>query len=102
MSTHHTLGPWGRNIKPASRYPVIFAGRNTHVAQVITKGLPESECEANADLIAAAPELLAALRRIASACLLPESNGVTLTPEAMLTAIGKVAQVAVNKADGAT
>lgn len=61
MSTPHTPGPWGRNIKPASRYPVVFAGRNTHVAMVITKRLTDEVVEANCDLIAAAPDLLAAL-----------------------------------------
>jgi hypothetical protein len=54
----HTPGPWGRNIAPAWKYPIIFAGRNTHVAKLITDELPESEQEANACLIAAAPDLL--------------------------------------------
>lgn len=54
----HTQGPWHRNIKPATRYPTIFAGRNTHVAHVTTSGIPEAEVEANCDLIASAPELL--------------------------------------------
>lgn len=64
MSTTHTPGPWDRNIRPASRYPIIFAGRNTHVAQVCTRGLSEAEQEANCNLIAAAPELLAALQAL--------------------------------------
>lgn len=63
----HTPGDWGRNIKPASKYPIIFAGRNTHVARVITDGLTEQEAEANADLIAAAPDLLDALKIAAMA-----------------------------------
>ena len=62
MNTKHTPGPWHRNIKPASHYPTIFAGRNTHVAVVQTRGLPEPEQEANTYLIAAAPDLLAALK----------------------------------------
>lgn len=57
----HTPGPWHRNIKPASHYPVVFAGRNTHVAMVVSNGLPEDEVEANIALVTAAPELLAAL-----------------------------------------
>jgi hypothetical protein len=57
----HTGQTWHRNIKPASKYPIIFADRNTHVAQAVTRGLSEAEIEANTDLIAAAPELLAAL-----------------------------------------
>jgi hypothetical protein len=62
MSATHTPGPWHRNIKPASRYPTVFAGRNTHVCVVTTRGLPDDEIEANIQLIAAAPDLLAALR----------------------------------------
>ena len=60
--TKHTEGPWSRNIPPATKYPTIFAGRNTHVARVVTRGLPPKEVEANCDLIAAAPDLLAALK----------------------------------------
>lgn len=60
--SNYTKGGWSRNIKPASKYPIIFAGRNTHIAQVITKGLPEEEAEANCNLLAAAPELLTALK----------------------------------------
>jgi hypothetical protein len=61
----HTGQTWHRNIKPASKYPIIFADRNTHVAQAVTRGLSEAEIEANTDLIAAAPELLAALESAA-------------------------------------
>lgn len=57
----HTQGPWSRNIKPATKYNVIFAGRNTHVAKLATD-LPEEEVEANCNLIAAAPELLDACK----------------------------------------
>jgi hypothetical protein len=60
----HTLGPWHRNIKPITRYPTIFAGRNTHLAKIIVEGIGLSEAEANADLIAAAPDLLEALQTI--------------------------------------
>lgn len=47
----HTATPWSRNISPASKYPVIFAGRNTHVAQVVTRGLSDEEIEGNCDFI---------------------------------------------------
>lgn len=60
-----TSGRLGRNIRPASKYPMIFAGRNTHVAKVIATGLSESEIEANCDLIVelhnAFPSIVAAL-----------------------------------------
>jgi hypothetical protein len=42
--------------------------------------------------------LLAALHRIAKECDLPDSNGVRLTPEAALTAIGRFARAAIVKA----
>jgi hypothetical protein len=66
----HTPGPWGRNIRPVSKYPIVYAGRNTHIARVITDGLEEAEAEANADLIAAAPDLLEALRGILNIALI--------------------------------
>ena len=63
MTTQHTPGPWHRNIKPVTRYPVVFAGRNTHVASVCSgAGMPPDEAEANCALIIAAPAMLEALR----------------------------------------
>ena len=69
-----TPGPWNRNIKPASRYPTVFAGRNTHVAMVVARGLPEEEIEANCNLIAAAPDLLAALEAVFSKPYIDEAT----------------------------
>ncbi len=67
MKTQNTPGPWSRNIKPASKYPTVFAGRNTHVAVACTRGLSEAEIEGNVSLIASAPKLLDALQRIYAA-----------------------------------
>ena len=58
----HTTGPWHRNIKPARKYATVF-GRNAAIAVVRSAGLTDAEVEANCDLIASAPELLAALAR---------------------------------------
>ena len=63
MEKSHTPGPWNRNIAPAKKYPVIFAGRNTHVARIIPTGR-DDEDEANANIIAAAPSMLAVLEAI--------------------------------------
>lgn len=60
----HTPGGWHRNIRPAKKYATIFAGRNTHVAVLCTTGLSDEEVEANADLISAAPELLAFVEHV--------------------------------------
>jgi hypothetical protein len=56
----HTPGPWHRNIKANGKYPVVFAGRNQHIAQAIQQK-DGNETEANIDLISSAPELLGAL-----------------------------------------
>lgn len=57
----YTPAPWGRNIAPAKKYNCIYAGRNTHVAYLATQGLEDEAVEANANLIAAAPDLYEAL-----------------------------------------
>ena len=61
----HTRGPWSRNIPPARKYAIVFAGRNAHIAQICSAGLEDSEIEANCDLIAAAPDMRDALARAA-------------------------------------
>jgi hypothetical protein len=46
-----SLLPWSRNIPPASKYPTIFSGTNTHVCQVVSRGLSEETVEDNCNLI---------------------------------------------------
>lgn len=55
-----TPGPWHRNIRAGGKYSTVFAGRNTHVAHVCQQPTGD-ETEANIDLVAAAPALLALL-----------------------------------------
>lgn len=62
MTAKHTSGPWHRNIRPATKYPVVWSGRNKHVLAVKTIGLTEEEIEANINLAVSAPDLLAALQ----------------------------------------
>lgn len=62
MTAKHTPGPWHRNIRPATKYPVVWSGRNKHVLAVKTIGLTEEEIEANINLAVSAPDLLAALQ----------------------------------------
>lgn len=59
--SQHTPGPWHRNIRANGKYPVVFAGRNQHVATTSQQTDP-AETEGNIDLIAAAPDLLNALQ----------------------------------------
>jgi len=57
---NHTPGPWHRNIRADGRYTTIWQGRNKHVAHAQRLD-NDNETEANISLIAAAPDLLAAL-----------------------------------------
>lgn len=86
IRTKHTPGPWHRNIKPAKKYCTIFAGRNKHICYLDGQVMSDAEAEANIDLIAAAPELLEALK----ACL-PHitANGEKYCRDKSLTAIAK-------------
>lgn len=95
MILKHTQGGWNRNIKPASRYPTVFAGRNTHIARVITDGLTEAEAEANINLIAAAPDLLAALEAMHKHFI---TDGFNIGEEE--EAIERVSMAAIAKAKG--
>ena len=91
MSAAHTPGPWSRNIRPARKYPVVFSGRNTHVAFLANDSrVSDEEAEANINLIAAAPELLEALLKI--------SEGDAYNSDGMRT----IARAAIAKATGAT
>lgn len=47
MKTKHTQGFLSRNIKPASKYPILFTGRNEHMFQVCTEGKSGEEIEVN-------------------------------------------------------
>lgn len=46
-----TPGPWQRNIKPATRYPTVFSGRNNHVLYMAAEGKTEAQVEADIDFV---------------------------------------------------
>ncbi|HYG84547.1 MAG TPA: hypothetical protein VD907_06765 [Verrucomicrobiae bacterium] len=75
MEKKHTPGPWHRNVPPATKYPTIFSGINTHVSRVVVDGLSPEEVDANASLIACAPEMLEMLNQLAEEL---EWHGVSL------------------------
>ena len=58
----HTPAPWHIDMSPIDCGTDIRAKDGTMLAQVVGHGTHAKEKGANADLIAAAPELLAALR----------------------------------------
>lgn len=55
----HTPGPWGVLIGDAG--PIVFAGNKGNMVATCLRQITSAEREANARLIAAAPELLTAL-----------------------------------------
>lgn len=81
----HTPGPWSRNIRAGGKYPTVFSGRNQYVAHVVQQADP-AETEANIDLIAAAPDLLAALRELLA--LNPHAIGAASARAAIAKATG--------------
>lgn len=74
----HTPGPWTASEGyPSSVWHVDMPGRTFSITVSIDddeeRDVPDEETEANARLMAAAPELLAALKRLASAASTPSS-----------------------------
>lgn len=88
--TTHTAGPW-----TASPDGLIHAGKNRlHIAQAATIGMGHAAA-ANARLIAAAPDLLAALRLILES---EETHGDSVVCD--FETLQSVARAAVAKAIG--
>lgn len=86
MPNAYTPGPWA-----ADQFGLIYAGKNRlHIAQAATTGMG-SAADANAALIAAAPELLEALRTIVA-----NASSVQMDPQWAVD----VARAAINKAIG--
>lgn len=88
MTLKHTPGPWATNTNG-----LITAGpRRLHIAQTAVTGMGHA-AEANAFLLAAAPELLAALEQIER--LSREADRSLVDVRAML---GDIARAAIRKA----
>jgi hypothetical protein len=58
----HTPGPWRAERDPRGDFRIVYNDKGNWLAEVHSDGEPEV-AEADARLIAAAPELLAALKR---------------------------------------
>ncbi len=87
--SNHTPGPWN------ARGMAIFRDGEDALS-VATVNQHKSECAANAQLIAAAPDLLAALRHIAA---YPDHRHSC--PGDAFMAISSLAKIAIGKATGA-
>lgn len=103
----HTPGPWFIN-GPWNVYSDNDRFRNTGdgcVANIVHgRGVTADEREANGNLIAAAPELLAALEECitddGARCMTDESRNAASLCRRRLDAISKLARAAIAKAKG--
>lgn len=93
----HTPGPWTADIDSSHHRAVVRNGMEP-LAEMWMTGKPQAEREANARLIAAAPELLEALDSLVSACELP---GDHCEIEQALPAATAAIEKALGKAIGA-
>lgn len=89
MKTEHTQGPWRIDSKTRFGDFTIAAGENVKACEFVAK----TQSEANARLIAAAPELLAALKEarafIATITNYDASKALESTWSAIVKAEGK-------------
>jgi hypothetical protein len=60
-NTQHTPGPWHVGLKPG---PIIYGSDSSQVADLRADLIDKNERDANARLMAAAPELLTALETL--------------------------------------
>lgn len=74
--TKHTPGPWHIGMKPG---PMIYGSKGEQVADLTARLLPDDETTGNARLIAAAPELLAALEDALDMLKTLEAHGVPVS-----------------------
>lgn len=98
MKTQHTPGPWSRNISPAAKYPTIYAGRNTHIARVMSAGLTEEETEANCNLVKSAPCLLALAATVAEFAEIDAEDNDDTASRRRLEKLGAMSRAVIAKA----
>lgn len=68
MSAQHTPGPWVATGQASGNYRIVFSERGNWLAEVFADGEWPDTIEADARLIAAAPELLQALKEQVAEC----------------------------------
>lgn len=96
----HTPGPWHRNVPPAEKYSTIYCGESgniQHIAHLASKGeKTTAEMEANCNLIAAAPELLESLTKLANIATHPKATkaDIRMIARESLSAIAKATGLA--------
>ena len=94
MSAKHTPGPWkAHRIEKGPGLPYTPVAAKTLLAKVYSEAFGDFEqSEANARLIAAAPDLLEALRALHSACVKDGWPVYGAHPAAMNAALAAIAK----------
>jgi len=96
--TTHTKGPWHIGLKPG---PIIYDQHGAQIVSMREALLPDDENMVNAKLIAAAPELLAALVEFENLALgIYQSQNLDEPYEASLSVLIDKAQATIARARG--
>ncbi len=96
----HTPGPWNCNrASSAGRNIIVSESMPLDIAVLSNRDKTQSEIDANARVIAAAPELLEALSKINDAACYASEENTDAMKEALLL-IGNLARAAIAKAEG--
>ena len=93
----HTPGPWRQGMPHGACMANIYDKKHLCIAEVGVFGCPVEQ-EANARLIAAAPDLLTALRAIYGAHIAPP--GATIGEARLCGMFAELARAAIAKAEG--
>lgn len=76
MNTNHTSPPWIAEKHPMGHYGIFQREHAHQIAEVFDRNTPAEMVEANANLIAAAPELLTWHREIAALATYDEDGAI--------------------------
>lgn len=94
MKTKHTKGPWKKHLTGIP-HTMIILNEEKHIATLEVNGIKQDEVEANARLIAAAPEMLEALEEFLDITL-----GSSYDPNSATDRAVKKAEAVLKKARG--
>jgi hypothetical protein len=98
--TQHTPGPWKIRSIGVNGSQTVYAMRNDVATAYDRAPMVKGECEANAQLIAAAPELLEALQEALAWCEIDATDEDGFPSQEMLENRVEILREAIAKATG--
>lgn len=75
MTAMHTPGPWHYGLSEGRGTPCVTSDEAWIAGEIFSGGMTRKEADANGRPIAAAPDLLSALKRLAAAYCDPGNSG---------------------------